>query len=98
MVFAPATADLIGRLAAGLADDVVTTTALAFQGPRILAPAMNWRMWAHPFVRRNVETLVEAGYHIIGPKEGDLACGEEGPGRMADVEEIRVAVTSALPA
>ncbi len=97
MVFAPATADLIGRLAAGLGDDVVTTTALAFSGPRILAPAMNWRMWEHPFVQRNVGVLRDAGYRIVGPGEGDLACGERGPGRLAEVEEILAAALEALP-
>ena len=96
MVFAPASADLIARLAAGLGDDMVTTTALAFQGPRVLAPAMNWRMWAHPFTRRNVGTLTDAGYRLVGPAEGDLACGEEGPGRLAEVEDILAATLDAL--
>jgi phosphopantothenoylcysteine decarboxylase/phosphopantothenate--cysteine ligase len=97
MVFAPTTADLIARLAAGLADDVVTTCALAFHGPRLLCPAMNWRMWAHPFVQRNVEMLTSSGYRLVGPAEGDLACGERGPGRLAPVESILAAVEQALP-
>jgi phosphopantothenoylcysteine synthetase/decarboxylase len=93
---APATADLIGRLAHGLADDMVTTTSLAWTGPRVLAPAMNWRMWAHPFVQRNVKTLDDAGWSRVGPAEGDLACGEKGPGRLAPVEDILDAVARAL--
>lgn len=88
LVVCPATADLIGRLAAGLAGDMVTTTAIAWRGPSLLAPAMNWRMWAHPFVQRNVKTLEDAGWHRVGPAAGDLACGEEGPGRLATVEDI----------
>ena len=93
LVCAPATADLIGRLAAGLADDMVTTTALAWTNrPKVLAPAMNWRMWAHPFVQRNVRTLTDAGWHLVGPAEGDLACGEQGPGRLAPVADILAAL------
>ena len=98
LVCAPATADLLGRLAHGLADDMVSTTALAFpqDKPRLLAPAMNWRMWANPLVQRNVAALTEANWRIIGPAEGDLACGEQGRGRLATVDEIVDAVTSAL--
>lgn len=97
MCFAPATADLVGRLACGLADDVVTTCALAFDGPRVLAPAMNWRMWRHPLVQRNLAGLKEAGYRVVEPEDGDLACGEQGPGRMARVERVLEAVLEALP-
>ena len=98
LICAPATADLIGRLAHGLADDMVTTTAVAFPAdkPRLTAPAMNWRMWANPLVQRNVATLCEDGWKIIGPSEGDLACGEQGPGRLAPIDEIVRAITSAL--
>ncbi|NRA96798.1 MAG: phosphopantothenoylcysteine decarboxylase [Planctomycetes bacterium] len=98
LICAPATADLIGRLAHGLADDMVTTTAVAFSAdkPRLMAPAMNWRMWANPFVQRNIATLCEAGWEIVGPAEGDLACGEQGPGRLAPIDEIVRAITSAL--
>jgi len=95
LVCAPATADLIGRLAAGIADDIVTTTALAWSGPRVVAPAMNWRMWDHPFVQRNVGILEDAGWTRVGPADGDLACGENGPGRLAPVEEILEAVLAA---
>ena len=98
LICAPATADLIGRLAHGLADDMVTTTAVAFSAdkPRLMAPAMNWCMWANPFVQRNIATLCEAGWEIVGPAEGDLACGEQGPGRLAPIDEIVRAITSAL--
>jgi phosphopantothenoylcysteine synthetase/decarboxylase len=98
LICAPATADLIGRLAHGLADDMVTTTAVAFPAdkPRLTAPAMNWRMWANPLVQRNVATLCEEGWKIIGPSEGDLACGEQGPGRLAPIDEIVRAIISAL--
>lgn len=98
MLFAPATADLIGRLAHGLADDIVTTSALAFAGRKLLAPAMNWRMWANPLVQRNVGTLVASGHELIPPAEGDLACGERGPGRLAPVETILARLERPAPA
>lgn len=90
LLVAPASADLIGRLAHGLANDLLTTTAIAWDQsrPRLFAPAMNWRMWAHPFVQRNVEILVDAGWTLIPPDPGDLACGEKGPGRLAPVARI----------
>lgn len=96
LLFAPATADLIGKLAAGIADDLVTTCALAFDGPKILCPAMNWRMWANPFVHRNVAALAAAGFILVPPAEGDLACGEHGPGRLAPVDVILRAVEASL--
>lgn len=96
MLFAPATADLIGRLAGGLADDLVTTCALAFAGPRLIAPAMNHRMWANPIVQENLARLVRHGFLLIPPDVGDLACGEHGPGRLAPVLEIVAAVEQAL--
>ena len=97
LAFVPASADLIGRLAHGLADDPPTTCALAFSGPQILAPAMNWRMWAHPAVQANVATLTDRGMVIVGPAAGDLACGEEGPGRLAAVSDILRAIRAHLP-
>ena len=97
LVFAPATADLIGRLAAGLAGDVVTTCALAFQGPRLLCPAMNHRMWSNPFVQRNLGLLRSAGYEVEEPETGALACGEAGPGRLAPVERILARILALLP-
>jgi phosphopantothenoylcysteine decarboxylase/phosphopantothenate--cysteine ligase len=96
LVVAPATADVMARLALGLAGDLLTATALACEAPLILAPAMNSRMWRHPAVRANVETLRSRGATVVGPGEGDLACGEEGPGRMAEPAEILAAVKDVL--
>lgn len=88
LVVAPATADLIARLAAGLADDLPTTLALATGAPLYLAPAMNQAMWQHPATQGNVETLRRRGAVILGPAEGSQACGDLGPGRMLEPEEI----------
>ncbi len=96
LIVCPATADLIGRLAMGLGDDSVTTAALAYRGPKILCPAMNWRMWEHPLVQRNLRTLEEIGWQRVGPVRGELACGEEGLGRLAPVEDILAASATAL--
>jgi phosphopantothenoylcysteine decarboxylase/phosphopantothenate--cysteine ligase len=87
-VVAPATANCLAKLAHGLADDLLSTVLLAVDAPVILAPAMNARMWAHPAVRANVETLRSRGVRLVGPAEGRLACGTTGPGRMAEPEEI----------
>lgn len=89
---APATANVLGRLALGLADDFLTTTALAFAGPVVVAPAMHSIMWDKPAVQENVETLRHRGLRIVGPIEGPLASGEVGMGRMADPETIAAAV------
>lgn len=89
---APATANLIGRLALGLADDFLTTTALAFRGLLVLAPAMHADMWAHEAVRANVATLERRGARLVGPVEGRLASGEWGQGRMAEPLEIAAAL------
>jgi phosphopantothenoylcysteine decarboxylase / phosphopantothenate---cysteine ligase len=95
---APATANVLGRLALGLADDFLTTTALAFSGPVLVAPAMHSIMWDKPAVRENVETLRRRGVRFVGPIEGPLASGEVGMGRMADPEAIAAAVDeAALP-
>ena len=94
-VYCPATADLIARLAHGMGDDMVTTTALAYQGPSILAPAMNWRMWANPLVQRNLQILRDVGFQVVDPADGDLACGEEGPGRLASIVSIIEAIEKA---
>lgn len=88
LLVAPATADLIGRLAAGLADDVLTAVALACRAPLLLAPAMNSNMWRHPQVQENLRRLVLRGAHTCGPDEGELACGWVGPGRMMDPQII----------
>ncbi len=84
----PATADVIGRLAHGLADDMLTTTALALTVPLVIAPAMNDNMWAHPAVVENVRTLKRRGAVFIEPEQGMLACGHVGMGRLAAPERI----------
>jgi phosphopantothenoylcysteine decarboxylase/phosphopantothenate--cysteine ligase len=88
LVVAPLTANTLGRLAHGLADDVLTEAALAHAGPVLVAPAMNSRMWLHPATEANVATLEARGVVFVGPSEGELAEGEEGIGRMAEPEEI----------
>jgi phosphopantothenoylcysteine decarboxylase/phosphopantothenate--cysteine ligase len=88
VVIAPATADLMARLAHGLADDLLTTLVLATKAPLWLAPAMNHQMWAHPSTRANVELLAARGVRFFGPEAGPQACGETGPGRMAEPEVI----------
>lgn len=97
-IVAPATADLIARMAVGRADDLATTTLLAFGGPRIVCPAMNTRMWDHPATRRNAETLRGFGDRIVGPRHGELAEGEVGTGRMAEPAEIVAEVGRVLEA
>ena len=88
LVVAPATANFIGKYANGIADDALTTTALAFPGKVLIAPAMNTAMWKHPAVQRNCETLRSRGVDFIGPETGRLACGVSGEGRMAEVPAI----------
>lgn len=88
VVVAPATANCLGKLAHGLADDLLSTLLLAVDVPVVLAPAMNSRMWAHAAVRANVETLRSRGVRMVGPAEGRLACGTSGAGRMSEPEEI----------
>lgn len=88
VVIAPATAQTIARLAHGMADDLLSTTILVSTAPAIIAPAMNCDMWAKPAVQRNVARLKEDGYHIVGPEEGWLSCGQVGSGRMADPGRI----------
>src|SRR3984893_3685723 len=93
LVIAPATADLLARLAHGLANDFLNTTYLAFTGPVVLAPAMNNNMWMHPATRENLAILSKRGHTIIEPEEGLLACGTTGPGRLAEPERIADVVT-----
>src|SRR5712691_5835466 len=85
---APATADCMARLAAGLAGDFLTTFHLAVTAPVVIAPAMNTRMWQHPSVQANMKTLISRGVHVIDPEVGQMACRTYGPGRLAPVEEI----------
>jgi phosphopantothenoylcysteine decarboxylase/phosphopantothenate--cysteine ligase len=92
LVIAPATADLIAKLAHGLAGDFLTTLYLAFTGPVVLAPAMNVNMWSHAATQANLETLRVRGHRIVDPDSGYLACGMTGPGRLAEPESIAEAV------
>lgn len=96
IVAAPATADLMAKAAHGLADDLASTLLLATDTPVMMAPAMNVRMWLHPATQRNLATLKGDGVQIVGPAEGAMACGEFGPGRMAEPAEILEAVVQAL--
>lgn len=96
VVVAPATADLIARMAAGMADDLAATTLLASDKPVLIAPAMNAMMWAHPATQANLATLAARGVQQIGPGAGELACGEVGFGRMAEPAEILAAITNCL--
>src|SRR6195952_368300 len=88
VVVAPATADLMAKAARGLANDLASTTLLATDKPVLMAPAMNVRMWSHPATQRNLATLTRDGVLFVGPNAGDMACGEFGPGRMAEPNEI----------
>lgn len=92
LVVAPATADILARMAAGLANDLATTALLATDKPVLAAPAMNVRMWNHPATQRNIAQLKADGVRFVGPNDGDMACGEYGPGRMAEPLEIVAAI------
>jgi phosphopantothenoylcysteine decarboxylase/phosphopantothenate--cysteine ligase len=98
VVVAPATADLLARMAHGHADDLASTLLLATDKPVLAAPAMNVRMWLHPATRRNVETLRADGVTVLEPDEGAMACGEFGPGRLPEPEAILAAIESRLGA
>jgi phosphopantothenoylcysteine decarboxylase/phosphopantothenate--cysteine ligase len=93
---APATADLIGKFAHGIADDLVTTLMIGRDCPALLAPAMNTRMWENPIVQRNIAALRELGYGFVEPEEGWLACRTVGAGRMAEAETILASVVCEL--
>ena len=96
VLVAPATADLMAKMAQGFANDLASTALLATDKPVMIAPAMNVRMWLHDATQRNLEILKNDGITIINPNEGDMACGETGPGRMAEPVEIMEAVAEAL--
>ncbi|MBJ6371199.1 bifunctional phosphopantothenoylcysteine decarboxylase/phosphopantothenate--cysteine ligase CoaBC [Sedimentitalea arenosa] len=96
VVVAPATADLMAKMATGLANDLASTLLLATDTPVLIAPAMNVRMWEHPATRRNLDRLRGDGVRVIGPNEGSMACGEFGPGRMAEPAEILAAIDAGL--
>jgi phosphopantothenoylcysteine decarboxylase/phosphopantothenate--cysteine ligase len=92
----PATADLLAKMAAGIADDLATTLLLATDKPVVVAPAMNVRMWQHAATRRNIEQLKADGVRVIDPAEGDMACGEFGPGRLPEPQDIVDAIGDLL--
>lgn len=94
LVVAPATADLMARMASGQANDLASTALLATDKRILCAPAMNVRMWEHPASRRNLEMLKQDGVLFVGPEEGDMACGEFGPGRLSEPEDILSAISS----
>src|SRR3989338_120033 len=96
MVIAPATANIIGKLAHGIADDFLTTTALAVTSPIIICPSMNVNMWGNPIVQENLSKLQSIGYQIIEPTAGMLACGYEGMGRLENVEIINKEINKLL--
>ncbi len=96
VVVAPATADLLAKMAQGLADDLASTLLLATDKKILVVPAMNVRMWLHPATQRNIAALRQDGVLLAGPEDGDMACGEYGPGRMSEPAAILLAITAAL--
>ena len=98
VVVAPATADLLAKMANGIASDLATTLLLATDKPVLAAPAMNVRMWLHPATQRNVATLKGDGITVLDPDEGPMACGEFGPGRLPEPDAIFIAIKAALGA
>lgn len=96
LVIAPATADIIGKIAGGIADDMLSTVVFATQAPVLLAPAMNVHMWENPICRENIQKLRARGYHFIDPEAGELACGYEGKGRLAEIPAITEEIRSLL--
>ncbi len=97
VMLAPATANLVARVAAGMGDDLLTTVLLATDAPVVVAPAMNTQMWHHPRVQANLETIASMPrHHLVDPDEGELACKEVGPGRLPDAEVLVQAVDAAL--
>ncbi|EAW41679.1 bifunctional protein [marine gamma proteobacterium HTCC2080] len=94
---APATADAVARLAAGRADDLLTTAALATPAPLFVAPAMNQQMWNNPATSANIQTLINRGVNIIGPGAGDQACGDVGPGRLTEPVDISAKINAHFP-
>jgi len=96
LLVAPATYNMIGKIASGVADDVVSTLVCSAEAPILLAPAMNVRMWQNPVCQENVRRLSELGYRLVGPGEGWLACRDVGAGRMAEAEQILQALIGQL--
>lgn len=96
MVVAPATANIVGKFAGGIADDMLSTCFLSFKGKTVLAPAMNWRMYENPVFRKNLRYLASLGVIRVGPEKGSLACGDDAVGRMSDVSDIMEVIRSAV--
>jgi phosphopantothenoylcysteine decarboxylase/phosphopantothenate--cysteine ligase len=96
MVIAPATANIIGKFARGIADNLLSTSFLSFKGKVVIAPAMNWRMYDNYVLQDNLRYLLSHGVTQVGPEKGSLACGEEGMGRMSDVSDIVEAIRSSI--
>ncbi len=96
MVIAPATANIIGKFAKGIADDLLSTSLLSFRGKVVIAPAMNWRMYENPIFQENLKYLLSHAVIQVGPEKGSLACGEEGIGKMANISQIVESIKSAL--
>ena len=96
VIVAPATADILAKIAAGFGDNLLTTTLLACTRPVLLAPAMNDRMWGNSIVQDNINKLRGHGYHFVDPEEGHLACGTVGPGRLAETERLLSAIDATL--
>jgi phosphopantothenoylcysteine decarboxylase/phosphopantothenate--cysteine ligase len=97
LCIAPASADFLGKMAQGLADDLLSTLYLCFSGPVLIAPAMNDRMWQHAAVQRNVQRLRDDGVHVVEPDSGWLSCRQTGVGRMAEPQVIADAIAALLP-
>jgi phosphopantothenoylcysteine decarboxylase/phosphopantothenate--cysteine ligase len=96
VLVAPASANIISKVAHGVADDLASTLLLATNKPVLMAPAMNHHMWMHKAVQRNVSQLKEDGIEFIGPASGLMACNEEGEGRMVEVDDLLIALEAAL--
>ena len=96
ILIAPASADILARLAHGVADDLLTTLCLASAAPLYVAPAMNQQMWAHAATQANIDTLRQRGVHLLGPASGDQACGDVGSGRMLEAHELRDAMSASF--
>lgn len=96
LVVAPATANILGKLAGGIADELVSSLLLGADCPVMLAPAMNERMWRHPAVQRNVQFLRDNGFQLVGPNTGWQACRAVGPGRMSEPDELLAEISAVL--
>ena len=96
LIIAPVTANTINKLSCGIADDLLSNLWLTYEGPVIMAPAMNFRMYRNAIVQKNIKALKKSGIEFVGPAEGNLACGEEGAGRMSEVPEIIESAVSAM--